>query len=206
MKRREYHGMRSRTEYNIWAGIIQRCQNPKNPSFPRYGGRGISICEEWRLSFVAFLNHIGDRPSSEHTVDRIDGSKGYIPGNVRWATDYEQAQNKASTMWITAFGETRCLSEWARISGIPVLTIYSRIELFGWESERALTPAKKGRRSGEKLTAEEVCQIRKRAALGETGKDLSAEFGISHSAACRAIGGKTYAFDKAIAASEFANV
>src|SRR5690242_5139567 len=73
-------------EYSVWKAIRARCHNPSHGSFERYGGRGISVCEEWRDSFAAFRDHIGPRPSAAHQIDRIDNSRGYEPGNVRWVT------------------------------------------------------------------------------------------------------------------------
>jgi hypothetical protein len=74
--------------------MIQRCTNPKFKQFKDYGGRGISLYPEWQVSFQRFIDHIGPRPSKHHSVDRIDNSKGYEPGNVRWATSKEQTVNK----------------------------------------------------------------------------------------------------------------
>lgn len=195
MKRRERHGLRDTEEYNIWANIVQRCTNPKNPSFRRYGAVGRDISDIWRASFLAFIDHVGPRPSKHHSIDRIDNDRGYHPGNIRWATREEQAQNQARTIFITSFGETHCLSEWAKMKKIPIVTLYCRI-IMGWTPERALTAPRTGT---SKLSDEQVRQLRLRAAGGETGKALAEELGISTSAACRAIKGKTYA---AIAAEE----
>jgi hypothetical protein len=84
-----------RPEYGIWSGIISRCENKNLERYPDYGGRGISICEKWRNSFAAFLADVGDRPSPDHSIDRYPNNDGnYEPGNVRWATREQQAQNK----------------------------------------------------------------------------------------------------------------
>lgn len=81
-------------EYSIWSGIIQRCTNPRQPSYPRYGGRGINICDRWRRSFAAFLEDVGPRPSPQHSIDRVDNDGNYEPSNCRWATAAEQRLNQ----------------------------------------------------------------------------------------------------------------
>lgn len=81
-------------EYRIWKGIKQRCFNTRRREFASYGARGISMCAEWRDSFSEFLAYVGPRPSSGHSLDRIDGARGYEPGNVRWATQGVQGQNR----------------------------------------------------------------------------------------------------------------
>lgn len=87
------HGMRNSPEWNSWSAMTTRCTNPNSKDYARYGGAGIALCEEWRKSFEAFYEHVGPRPKNT-TLDRIDGSKGYEPGNVRWATLKVQARNK----------------------------------------------------------------------------------------------------------------
>lgn len=85
---------RGTPEYNTWTGIKQRCLNHKNLRYHDYGGRGITICEEWRNSFTSFLSYVGTKPSSNHSIDRINPNGNYEPGNVRWATRSEQQLNR----------------------------------------------------------------------------------------------------------------
>jgi hypothetical protein len=81
-------------EYSSWANMKQRCLNPNNTSYEDYGGRGITICPQWIDSFEQFFSDMGERPSPEMSLDRINNNDGYHPGNCRWATDTQQAQNK----------------------------------------------------------------------------------------------------------------
>lgn len=77
--------------YRIWAGMKNRCLNPKNKDFKHYGGRGITVCDQW-MTFSNFFADMGERPG-KLTLDRIDGAKGYEPDNCRWATMKQQRQN-----------------------------------------------------------------------------------------------------------------
>ena len=91
---RENHGLCSTPEYAAWANMIRRCENPKNPRYANYGGRGIYVCVEWRLSFERFLDDVGFKPSLDHSLERKNNDGPYEPGNVIWATIQEQAKNK----------------------------------------------------------------------------------------------------------------
>lgn len=88
------HGLRGTSEWIAWQAMVQRCTRETHPAFKTYGGRGIRVCDEWRGDFAAFLAHIGTRPSSSHSLDRINNERGYEPGNVQWATRSEQARNR----------------------------------------------------------------------------------------------------------------
>jgi hypothetical protein len=119
----------------------QRCQNPKNPSFAYYGGRGIVVCARWS-SFGLFLADVGRRPSSNHSLDRIDTNGHYEPGNVRWATAKVQNRNKRSNSELTIAGETLTVAEWAERTGVDPSTLHKRIRA-GWEPELCVLPAGK---------------------------------------------------------------
>jgi hypothetical protein len=121
------HGMSGSPEFSVWSGVRERCFNEKNPAFHYYGGRGITMCREWAESFPAFLADMGTRPSPRHTLDRIDNSRGYEPGNCRWATQEEQANNRRSTVKIEHDGEVLSVAQWAKRFGLPKATLWGRL-------------------------------------------------------------------------------
>jgi hypothetical protein len=120
--------------YTTWAGMIQRCCNPKNPGYYKYGARGIRIARRW-FRFENFLHDMGERPTGK-TIDRIDNTGDYKPGNCRWATPKEQANNSRRVRMITFKGKTQNLSDWAKEIGITSGTLYVRLKT--WPLERAL--------------------------------------------------------------------
>ena len=129
-------------EYAIWGAIRHRTSNPNNKRYDDYGGRGIGMCERWR-EFSNFLEDMGLRPSSEHSIERKDNALGYYKENCRWATRKEQSRNKRSNHMVTYKGEIRCVMEWSEIQGIAVDNLYYRFKV-GWDVERALeTPTRK---------------------------------------------------------------
>lgn len=115
-------GKRSSPEYRVWMGIIARCS-----THPEYAGRGIKVCDRWNNSFVSFLSDMGRRPSSIHSMDRIDNNGDYSPANCRWATRTQQNRNVRTNQIVTHDGESKCVSEWAEQLGISAKTIYTRI-------------------------------------------------------------------------------
>lgn len=113
-------------EYRVWSAMIARCHNPHAPNFSLYGGRGITVCDRWRVSFEAFLADVGPRPAGA-SIDRIDNDRGYEPGNCRWATAREQASNRRNNHRVTLGGETRTITEWARMVGISDTAFLARL-------------------------------------------------------------------------------
>lgn len=132
------HGMSNSREFHAWAAAIQRCHNPKNLAYSRYGGRGIAVWPEWRNSFEAFLRDVGPAPTQRHSIDRIDGAKGYEPGNCRWADAFEQANNVKTNRRLTHDNRTMTVAQWERHLGVSAGRIKARL-LAGWSVERALT-------------------------------------------------------------------
>ena len=136
-ERRVKHGLATTPEYKAWLSARSRCTNPDKRDYHRYGGRGIVMADEWMEDFTAFLSHVGTRPTPEHSLDRIDVNGGYVPGNVRWATRFEQASNTRSTIWMNILGERLALPIAAQRYGLKQYIIRGRLKL-GWSDEEAV--------------------------------------------------------------------
>lgn len=136
-------------EYRPWAAMIQRCYNPDCKGFKYYGGRGITVCPEWRNSFAAFIRDMGSRPSGS-SLDRINNDGNYScgrcpvcrkngwPPNCRWADRTTQSRNSRHAHKLTAHRKTMCLSAWSEETGIPYSTIKWRLRM-GWSAERIVS-------------------------------------------------------------------
>lgn len=143
------HGESRNPAYRCWHSMFLRCYNKSHVSYQAYGGRGILVAEEWRgeSGLLRFLEHVGPRPSAQHTIDRIDNNGHYEPGNVRWATRTEQARNRSDSHYVTANGQTLIVADWAKNMGVAPAVIHSRIKR-GWSEEKAVTtPPRCWRRS-----------------------------------------------------------
>lgn len=133
------HGMTKTKEYKIWAGMKRRCNSKVEENYPLYGGRGIKVCEKW-LKFENFYRDMGDAPSDQHTIDRLDCDGNYDPDNCRWATWEEQQRNRRNNHLIVYNGQTKTIAEWAEITGINRANIWWRNNQ-GWSVERIFTDA-----------------------------------------------------------------
>lgn len=140
------HGHSSRKgqtkTYISWQAMRRRCYNPNSDRFQYYGGRGIGVCEEWRNSFEAFLRDMGESPVG-YTLERIDNSRNYEPGNCRWATRKEQANNRRSSHMLELNGTSKTMAQWADQYGIDVRLLWARIYKCGWSVDRAITEPKR---------------------------------------------------------------
>lgn len=134
------HGKRRTRLYTVYSNIKTRCYNTKNSRYKYYGARGISMCDEWRNDFQAFFDWAIENGYREDlTIDRIDTNGNYEPANCRWVTWQEQQNNRRNNHLIEFNGQVHTMAEWARLSGIPYLTLAQRINVYGWSVERALT-------------------------------------------------------------------
>jgi hypothetical protein len=125
-----------RAEWQAWNHMKQRCYNSNDPFYSDYGGRGIKVCDRWRSSFDAFIEDMKDRPSG-CSLDRIDPNGDYSPENCRWADKFIQARNRRTVIIIDHLGQSLCMEEWSRQTGIPRQTIAQRYHK-GWPPSEVL--------------------------------------------------------------------
>lgn len=114
--------------YRAWRSMMGRCFNKNVKRYSIYGGRGITVCDRW-MDFSNFLSDMGMPPSSNHSLDRIDNNGNYEPTNCRWATIYEQANNKRRNVYVNINGEKMSVSQAERLLGFPCGKLKSRLYL-----------------------------------------------------------------------------
>lgn len=143
-KRVRKHGLRNSRIYNCWRGMNQRCHNPNEPAYPQYGGRGITVCDEWRHSFESFYEwSMANGYTDLLTIERENVDKGYSPENCCWADMKTQQNNRTNNHLITFNGKTQTLTLWAEEFGMKPGTLFFRIRS-GWSVADALqTPVRK---------------------------------------------------------------
>lgn len=140
-------------EYTAWAQIKSRCTNTKNKAYYRYGGCGITMCDEWLNSYETFLDDMGRAPSPKHTIDRKNNNLGYSKDNCRWATYSEQNRNKNITRLMSINGVTMPLIDWCEASGMPYSTVMYRVNN-GWSDHEAIHTPIRVFKTGPYCTAE----------------------------------------------------
>ena len=143
------HGLSHSYLYSTWVGMIARCTGPRHLHYKLYGGRGISVQDNWLTSFEEFyrevLSTIGSRPSG-FTLDRIDNNKGYVLGNIRWASHIDQARNRRGVRLIAIDGESLSVKEACERFSAPYHCVLRRLNA-GWDTVQALTtPSRRPKR------------------------------------------------------------
>lgn len=134
------HGGTGTRLYKIWQGMKERCYNPNNNRYYRYGARGIKVCDEWKNNYVAFEEWaVANGYQETLTIERKDNNKDYCPENCTWITKIEQASNKSNNRNITYNGQTKTLTQWSKDTGLTCDTLRRRLDLWHWSVEEALT-------------------------------------------------------------------
>lgn len=137
-KNRAVHAMSGNYTYASWKAMKSRCYDKNDKDYPRWGGRGITVCEAWKTSFVEFYKDMGERPKG-HTIDRIDNNGNYEPGNCRWAVQKTQSNNTRANYYVDYQGRTQTAKQWAEELGIvEYKTLLYRLRT-GWDTHAAMT-------------------------------------------------------------------
>lgn len=156
-KYRITHGGSGERLHYIWNSMKQRCTNPNNKDYPLWGGRGITVCDEWLHDYAAFRKWAYDNGYKKNlTIDRIDVNGNYTPDNCRWIEMERQSRNKRDNVYVEFRGERKLLIEFCEEFGFNYYTIYGRIYNHGWSVDEALsTPIGKCHR---KITLKDKCE------------------------------------------------
>ena len=125
-------------EYRAWVNMKTRCYVETARAYPRYGGRGIKVCDRWLTDFPAFLADMGPRPSDRHSINRRDNDGDYAPDNCGWATATEQGRNRRTNVILTAFGKSQTIAEWAEETGFERSLFEKRLAR-GWPADRIVS-------------------------------------------------------------------
>ncbi len=122
------HNLTNTRLYNTWTHMKGRCLNPTDAAYKNYGGRGITVCQEWQDDFINFYNWaMANGYTKKLTIDRININGNYEPKNCRWVDMKTQGRNKRTNVTLPYNGETHCLKEWAEIVNIKVGTLQNRV-------------------------------------------------------------------------------
>lgn len=144
-KRPTYQNMsvEMRRMYFRWAAMLGRCHRPRDPSYPRYGGKGIKVCARWQTSFDNFMEDMGYPSSPDLSLDRIDSCGNYEPSNCRWADIITQGNNRSGTHLIDVNGKQMTIAQaWRKFAHpkLPYMTFFYRVAIRNWPIELAFEP------------------------------------------------------------------
>lgn len=137
---RRSHNKHNTKEYVAWCNMKARCNNPSHRQYKDYGGRGVKYDLAWG-KFEGFLAAVGEAPSPDHTLDRIDVNGDYTTENIRWATRDVQARNTRVNVWVEIDGGVKCLYDWCEVYGISPASVYRRLAK-GIDMRTAITTPK----------------------------------------------------------------
>jgi hypothetical protein len=131
------HGAWSHPLFPVWSRMLSRCENTKDKRYPRYGGRGITVCDRWH-DVRKFIEDMQDGYQHRLTIDRIDNDGNYEPANCKWSTRKQQNRNYSRNVILEHDGKRLCVADWAIETGINPKVLYDRVAR-GWTAARALT-------------------------------------------------------------------
>jgi len=173
-----------RKEFKTWIKIKERCFCTTSKDFKSYGAKGITLEPLFQNDFLAFLAHVGPAPSKDYSIDRIDNTKGYVIGNMRWATATQQARNRSTSLLITFNNEIKSLADWCELLNLPYDLTRSRIQDSHWSVEEAFSnpaPNKRHQRTRAKDKNKKFID-KSKIGTNENGRSLAsiypAEYGI----------------------------
>lgn len=144
------HGMTYTSEYMSWSAMITRCTNQNSAAYKDYGGRGITVCPQWKCSFEQFFLDMGPKPTRDHQIDRIDNDRGYDPANCCWATRGENMKHTRRSRLVEVDGELASIAYWASLYGVSRKLVTKRISK-GMSPKEALTKPKMSASDAAKL-------------------------------------------------------
>ena len=182
IERNTKHGMEGTKIYGKWSGMLDRCENPNCKDYPRYGGRGIKVCERWHIfeNFYADVSVLPHFNEAGYSLDRIDVNGNYCPENVRWATAKEQNRNRRNNTIVEYNGVQMCLKEAAEKSGISYQTLVSRYRVGKRGDDLFATSSNIVEYNGVQMTLPEAAEksginyntLKSRYRTGKRGDDL----------------------------------
>lgn len=176
------------TLINIWTSMNNRCSCPENYRYHRYGGRGIKIHHAWKDDFATFekdiVELIGARPLGTQ-LDRIDNDGNYEPGNIRWATRFEQANNKSNNVFVTINNKTQTIMEWSRETGVAYGTVHRRLEE-GWDGDDLIL-----QEDQRTISKNIVDLVREEYLMGRSMWDISKEYSVNRRTVINIIRGRS---------------
>lgn len=131
------HGLSKTREFNIWANMIDRCNNPQSNNYKNYGRKGVIVCKEWIECFDNFIEDMGFRPTAHHSIDRIDVTGNYEPSNCKWSTKKEQSRNRRNSRYIYIDGKKLQVDDYCEMYNLPKHAIKNRVRR-GWSNDRII--------------------------------------------------------------------